>query len=242
MVRAMKVMTAGLPGGVSFMEDYTYHLDDDGDLSPRARTCSRSASRSPARGHDSRSTRCRSAARPTRSGSSSTPIRARPSSPRSPTWASGSGWSRRSSTSSPRSGRCPSCRSPGPCGGRAPTSRPTPPPGSMPAARITRASGFAVTPEHLADFAAMSGVEFLLIDEHDRARSIPRPAPLERPLLPPRARPLSVDRSVFSTRAGPGSPPTVRPAIIPASSPPIRAIVDEAAGDAGPERIGGERP
>jgi L-arabinose isomerase len=33
MVRAMKVMTAGLPGGVSFMEDYTYHMDDDGDLS-----------------------------------------------------------------------------------------------------------------------------------------------------------------------------------------------------------------
>ena len=32
MVRAMKVMTAGLPGGVSFMEDYTYHLDPSGDL------------------------------------------------------------------------------------------------------------------------------------------------------------------------------------------------------------------
>jgi L-arabinose isomerase len=30
MVRAMKVMSAGLPGGVSFMEDYTYHLADDG--------------------------------------------------------------------------------------------------------------------------------------------------------------------------------------------------------------------
>ncbi len=26
MVRAMKVMAAGLPGGTSFMEDYTYHL------------------------------------------------------------------------------------------------------------------------------------------------------------------------------------------------------------------------
>jgi L-arabinose isomerase len=32
MVRAMKVMSAGLPGGVSFMEDYTYHLDPAGDL------------------------------------------------------------------------------------------------------------------------------------------------------------------------------------------------------------------
>jgi L-arabinose isomerase len=32
MVRAMKVMSAGLPGGVSFMEDYTYHLVGSGDL------------------------------------------------------------------------------------------------------------------------------------------------------------------------------------------------------------------
>ena len=32
MVRAMKVMSAGLPGGVSFMEDYTYHFAPDGDV------------------------------------------------------------------------------------------------------------------------------------------------------------------------------------------------------------------
>ncbi len=30
LVRAMKVMAAGLPGGVSFMEDYTYHFGKDG--------------------------------------------------------------------------------------------------------------------------------------------------------------------------------------------------------------------
>ncbi len=30
LVRAMKVMAAGLPGGTSFMEDYTYHLDPKG--------------------------------------------------------------------------------------------------------------------------------------------------------------------------------------------------------------------
>ena len=30
LVRAMKVMAAGLPGGTSFMEDYTYHLDPNG--------------------------------------------------------------------------------------------------------------------------------------------------------------------------------------------------------------------
>ena len=32
MVRAMKVMSAGQAGGVSFMEDYTYHFDPAGDL------------------------------------------------------------------------------------------------------------------------------------------------------------------------------------------------------------------
>jgi L-arabinose isomerase len=31
LVRAMKVMSAGLPGGTSFMEDYTYHLTPGGD-------------------------------------------------------------------------------------------------------------------------------------------------------------------------------------------------------------------
>ena len=30
LLRAMKVMAAGLPGGTSFMEDYTYHLDPSG--------------------------------------------------------------------------------------------------------------------------------------------------------------------------------------------------------------------
>jgi L-arabinose isomerase len=30
LVRAMKIMAAGLPGGTSFMEDYTYHLDPKG--------------------------------------------------------------------------------------------------------------------------------------------------------------------------------------------------------------------
>jgi L-arabinose isomerase len=32
LVRAMKVMAAGLPGGTSFMEDYTYHLDPAGQF------------------------------------------------------------------------------------------------------------------------------------------------------------------------------------------------------------------
>ena len=32
LVRAMKVIAHGLPGGTSFMEDYTYHLHPDGHL------------------------------------------------------------------------------------------------------------------------------------------------------------------------------------------------------------------
>jgi L-arabinose isomerase len=32
LVRTMKVMSAGLPGGTSFMEDYTYHLSDGGQV------------------------------------------------------------------------------------------------------------------------------------------------------------------------------------------------------------------
>ena len=32
LVRAMKVMASGLPGGTSFMEDYTYHLHPDGKI------------------------------------------------------------------------------------------------------------------------------------------------------------------------------------------------------------------
>ncbi len=31
LVRAVKVMASGLPGGTSFMEDYTYHLDPEGE-------------------------------------------------------------------------------------------------------------------------------------------------------------------------------------------------------------------
>src|ERR1700749_393741 len=32
LVRAMKVMATGLPGGNSFMEDYTYHFDPGNEL------------------------------------------------------------------------------------------------------------------------------------------------------------------------------------------------------------------
>jgi len=51
LVRAMKVMAAGLPGGTSFMEDYTYHLDPAGPKVLGAHmleVCSSIADRAPA--------------------------------------------------------------------------------------------------------------------------------------------------------------------------------------------------
>ena len=49
LVRIVKVMSAGLAGGTSFMEDYTYHLAPGRTRRCSARTCSRSARRSPRR-------------------------------------------------------------------------------------------------------------------------------------------------------------------------------------------------
>ena len=75
-LRIVKVMAAGLRGGTSFMEDYTYHFAP-ADRRSSARTCSRSARRSPRTGRPARSTRCRSAGARTPSGSCSPPRRAR---------------------------------------------------------------------------------------------------------------------------------------------------------------------
>ena len=77
LVRLVKVMATGLPGGTSFMEDYTYDLDPGRAERPRgahARGLPDDRGR-PRRA--ARSTRCRSARDPTRSGSSSTrrPVR-----------------------------------------------------------------------------------------------------------------------------------------------------------------------
>ena len=166
MVRAMKVMASGLPGGVSFMEDYTYHLDDDGDLNPRRAHARGVRVDRRVRGPGSRSIRSRSAARTIRSGSCSTRTRGPPSSPRSSTWASGSGWS-----STVVDVMAPEQPLP-----KLPVARalwhPRPDLKTNAAAWIHAGGshhtslGYAVTAEHLADFAAMSGVEFLVIDEH----------------------------------------------------------------------------
>ena len=165
--------------------------DDGAGTWSWARTCSRSARRSPPASQSSRSIPSRSAARPTRSASSSTPIRAPPSPPASRTWASGSGCRVVVDVVAPAPAACRACPSPGPCG--------DPRPDLAAAAELWihaggshhTSLGFAVTTEHLADFAAMSGIEFLVDRRDDGARIVPRPAALERPLLPAGAGPLA---------------------------------------------------
>ena len=147
------------------MEDYTYHFSPAGDLILGAHMLEVCPSIAGATARASRSTRSRSAARPTRCGSSSTPTPGRRSPPASWTWASASGWSRPSWTSCPPSSPCRSCRSP------APSWRPRPDLRTAAAAWIYAGGShhtsfsYAVTAEHLRDFAAMSGIEFLVIDE-----------------------------------------------------------------------------
>ena len=100
-------------------------------------TCSRSAPRSPPASRRARSTRCRSAAAPTRCGWCSTPRPGPASSSASPTSATASGSSPTRWTSSSPTRRCRDSPSRARSGGHAPTCRPPPRPGSRPAARTT---------------------------------------------------------------------------------------------------------
>ena len=78
LVRSMKVMAHGLPGGTSFMEDYTYHLDRDQARWYWAPTWWRSARRSPRARRRARCTRSGSGAGMTPCGSCSMRPPARP--------------------------------------------------------------------------------------------------------------------------------------------------------------------
>ena len=118
LVRTMKVMAAGLPGGTSFMEDYTYHLVPARPQVLGAHMLEVCPSIAGAHPDRARSTRSRSAVGPIRSASSSRPAPDRRSPWVCSTWASGSGWSSTRSTSWCRRRTCPGCPSPGPSGSR----------------------------------------------------------------------------------------------------------------------------
>jgi len=165
MVRAMKVMSSGLPGGVSFMEDYTYHLDDAGDLNLGAHmleVCESIAGARP-----------RLEVHPLSIGGKDDPVRlVFDAHPGTAVLASivDMGQRFRMVTTvvdviAPERPlpKLPVARA---------LWRPRPDLKTNATAWILAGGshhtslGFAVTPEHLADFASMSGVEFLVIDEH----------------------------------------------------------------------------
>jgi L-arabinose isomerase len=164
MVRAMKVMSAGLPGGVSFMEDYTYHFDGKGDVVLGAHmleVCESIAADRP-----------KLEIHPLSIGGKADPVRlVFDAHPGSAVAASITDMGQRfRMLASVVDVVAPLQPLP-----RLPVARamwrPRPDLQTNAAAWIHAGGshhtslGFAVTTEHLADFAAMSGIEFLAIDE-----------------------------------------------------------------------------
>ena len=125
MLTTVKAMGAGLPGGTSFMEDYTYHLVPGEEkilgahmleVCPSIAAATRAA----------KYTRWASAADRIRCGWFSMPTPGRRSFSASPTWATDSGWYSTRSTSSRRMSRCRISRSRAQYGGLSRTSTPPP--------------------------------------------------------------------------------------------------------------------
>jgi L-arabinose isomerase len=164
LVRALKVMATGLPAGTSFMEDYTYHLAESGDLSLGAHmleVCESIAAARPSL-----------EIHPLSIGGKADPVRLIfDAHPGRAVIAGITDMGQRfrmlasvvDVVAPPHSlPRLPVARS---------LWRPRPDLKTNAAAWIHAGGshhtslGFAVTPEHLTDFAAMSGTEFLLIDE-----------------------------------------------------------------------------
>jgi len=164
MVRAMKVMSAGLPGGVSFMEDYTYHLTEAGDTVLGAHmleVCESIAAGRP-----------KLEIHPLSIGGKADPVRLVFDAHPGPAVAASitDMGQRFRMLASVVDVVAPLQPLP-----RLPVARamwqPRPDLATNAAAWIHAGGshhtslGYAVTPEHLADFAAMSGIEYLVIDE-----------------------------------------------------------------------------
>ena len=164
LVRAMKVMSAGLDGGVSFMEDYTYHLAPAGDLILGAHMLEVCPSISTGRPSLE--------IHPLSIGGKDDPVRlvfdAHPGPAVAASITDLGGRFRMVATvvdviaAEQPLPRLPVARA---------VWRPRPDLRTAAAAWIYAGGshhtslGFPVTPEHLRDFAAMSGLEFVLIDE-----------------------------------------------------------------------------
>ena len=87
-----------------------------------------------------------------------------------------------------RTRTCRGCRSRGRSGSRSPTSRPPPRRGCSPAARTTRASARRSDTDVFADLAEIAGIELLVDRRGDAHARLQEGAALEPGVLPPRAR------------------------------------------------------
>ena len=158
-----------------------------------ARTCSRSARRSPPAGRPARSTRSRSAAGPIRSGSCSRrapgpAVVVGAARPRRPLPAG----RERGRASSSRTRSCRGCRSRARCGGRSPTSPTAPRRGSSPAARTTRVLTGRSAPRRRRPRGDRRASSCSSSTSTTRIRDVEQGAALEPGLLPPRPRAVSV--------------------------------------------------
>ena len=203
LTRAVKVMAAGLPGGTSFMEDYTYHLDPAGPKVlgvAHARNLSLARPRLPLR---AKSTRWASAARRIRCGWSS---RRRPA--RRSTWRMLDLGDRFRLLVNEVDAVDPEQPLP-----KLPVARAlwSPRPDLKTAAAAWIYAGGphhtvfsqAVTTECIEDFAEMIGVECLVIDRETRLTGVPAAATLEPGVLWP-GREWFVGLNVTSRRRGDG--------------------------------------
>ena len=164
----MKVMGDGLPGGTSFMEDYTYHLAPDGHQVLGAHMleiCESIAAGKPSL-----------EIHPLGIGGKEDPVRLVFDAPAGPALNASLidlGNRFRLLVNEVDGGRatsrCRSCRSRARCGNAGPTSRRPAPPGFCAGGAHHTGFSYSVTTEMLEDFATIAGIELVAIGDGDHA-------------------------------------------------------------------------
>ena len=187
LLRAMKVMGEGLPGGTSFMEDYTYHLEPDGHLVLGAHMleiCESIAAGKPSL-----------EIHPLGIGGKEDPVRLVFDAPAGPAINASHHRPRQPLPAARQRSRrdvappAAAQAAGGPRGLGVPARFQDGLRGldSTPAARITPAFSYSVTTEHLEDFAEIAGIELAVIDAEHRAARLQAGTAQQRNLLSPRA-------------------------------------------------------
>ena len=173
LVRITKVMSAGLAGGTSFMEDYTYHLAPEGPQVLGAHmleVCPSIAS--PVRSPPARSTRSRSAESKTPFGSCSQPRPGRPWWSASSTWAIVSVSSRMRWTWCPRLRICLGSPLRGQSGSRSLTSATAAEAWLLAGGAHHTSFSQSLDLDVFTDLAEIGGLELLAIDAETRMRDV----------------------------------------------------------------------